>query len=89
MREKKIRKVLHERPLIRIGKAGITEGLLSEVGRQLRIKGLVKVKVLRSFMRSYNRGAEDVAAEVARATRAEVIDVRGHVFVLRRVKKAG
>ncbi|RLI13590.1 RNA-binding protein [Candidatus Bathyarchaeota archaeon] len=74
-----------EKPTVWVGKAGVSEGLVEEVSRQLDARRAVKVKVQRSLLAS--RTVEDVAAEVAAKTGAELIEVRGHTFVLYRRRK--
>ncbi len=74
-----------EKPTVWVGKAGVSEGLVEEVSRQLDARRAVKVKVQRSLLAS--RTVEDVAAEVAARTGAELIEVRGHTFVLYRRRK--
>ena len=78
-----------EKATVWVGKSGITEGLVEEVSRQLDARRAVKVRVQRSALA--RRTVEDVASEVAEKTGAELIEVRGHTFVLyrpRRYKKA-
>ena len=79
----------HEKPTVWVGKAGVTEGLVGEVSKQLDAHRAVKVKVQKSAL--VERTVEDVAAEVAEKTGAELIEVRGRTFVLyrRRRRRAG
>ncbi|HEW89734.1 MAG TPA: YhbY family RNA-binding protein [Candidatus Bathyarchaeota archaeon] len=79
----------HEKPTVWVGKAGVTEGLVGEVSKQLDAHRAVKVKVQKSAL--VERTVEDVAAEVAERTGAELIEVRGRTFVLyrRRRRRAG
>jgi len=74
-----------EKPTIWVGKAGVSEGLLEEVSRQLDARRAVKVKVQRSALAE--RTVEDVAVEVAERTGAELIEVRGRTFVLYRRRR--
>ena len=75
-----------EKPTVWVGKAGISEGLLEEVSRQLDARRAVKVKVQRSALAE--REVAEVAAEVAERTGAELIEVRGRTFVLYRPRRA-
>ena len=79
----------HEKPTVWVGKAGVTEGLVGEVSKPLDAHRAVKVKVQKSAL--VERTVEDVAAEVAEKTGAELIEVRGRTFVLyrRRRRRAG
>ena len=74
-----------EKPTVWVGKAGVSEGLIEEISRQLDARRAIKVKVQRSVLAE--RTVEDVAAEVAEKTGAELIEVRGHTFVLYRRKR--
>jgi RNA-binding protein YhbY len=75
---------VHGRPSVRIGKGGIHAGLINEVKRRLREEGTIKVRVLRSYLTVSGKTVDEIADEVARAVNAEVVTVRGHVFVLRK-----
>jgi len=74
-----------EKPTVWVGKAGVSEGLLEEVSRQLDARRAVKVKVQRSAL--VERTVEEVAVEVAEKTGAELIEVRGRTFVLYRRRR--
>jgi RNA-binding protein len=78
--------------VVRVGKSGVTEGLLSELDKVLRARGLVKVKLLKNFRDAYgveSRNKDEVAAELAEALGAEVVEVRGYTIVLRRRRARG
>jgi len=74
-----------EKPTIWVGKAGISEGLLEEVSRQLDARRVVKLKVQRSLLSEHT--VEEIASSVAERTGAELIEVRGHTFVLYRRRR--
>ncbi len=84
-KKEEIKKVIQGKAHVRLGKAGITEGLIREVKRQLDNLGVIKVKVLRSYLRVSGKKTKEIAYEVASKVNAYVADVRGHTFVL--VKK--
>jgi RNA-binding protein len=78
--------------VVRVGKKGITEGLLAELDNILRARGVVKVKLLRNFREAYgveSGNKREVAAELAEALGAEVVEVRGYTIVLRRRRARG
>jgi len=78
--------------VVRVGKRGITEGLLAELDNVLSARGVVKVKLLRNFREAYGVGSKskhEVAAELAESLGAEVVEVRGYTIVLRRRKARG
>jgi len=70
---------------VRIGKKGVTEPLILEISKNLRKKGIVKVKILKTGLGG--RKARDIAEEVAKATDSKIIQIRGHTFTLRKPKK--
>jgi len=83
--------------VVRVGKSGVTEGLLFELDNVLRARGLVKVKflkrglvkvkLLKNFRDAYgveSGNKDEVAAELAKALGAEVVETRGYTIVLRR-----
>jgi len=73
--------------VVRVGKRGITDALIRELDNILKARGVVKVKLLRSFRESYDVDREvraRLAEELAERLRAEVIDVRGYTIVLKR-----
>ena len=79
--------VISGKPQVRIGKYGITDNLLKEIARYLKKDKVVKVKVLRSFLKG-DVHARDLAEEVAKRTSSKVIDVRGHTFTIAKYSKS-
>ncbi len=69
----------HIKPLINIGKNGITDSVLDELKKQLKERHLVKIKVLRSAKES---GIAEIAQELSDLTKATIIDTRGNSLVL-------
>ncbi|MEM2021193.1 MAG: YhbY family RNA-binding protein [Zestosphaera sp.] len=85
MRERKMRiprEVLGKSAQVRIGKEGVSENVVKEIQRSLEREGVVKVKVLKALARQVD--VKVLASEVSRMLNAELIDVRGHVFIVRR-----
>lgn len=71
-------------PLFQVGKAGITENLISQIDTALEARELIKLRVLTTAGES----VEDVAREIAREAEAVLVQVIGRNFVLfRRSKK--
>jgi RNA-binding protein len=73
--------------VVNIGKKGLTEGVLREIENVLRARGVVKVKLLRSFRESTGLSREEVAEILAKALSAEVVGVRGFVIALRKERE--
>ncbi|MCD6357354.1 MAG: RNA-binding protein [Thermoprotei archaeon] len=73
--------------VVRVGKKGVTEGLLRELDNVLRARGMVKVKLLRNFREAYgidSRTKRKFAEDLARRLGAKLVEVRGYTLVLRR-----
>lgn len=69
---------------LRIGKSGITEGLIEEIKHQIRRNDPLAIKLLKSF-----RDAEDrkqAAQSLADATGTHVKSLRGGILLLSRKK---
>lgn len=84
LHEKKVKKVLSEPAKVRIGKSGLSEGVINEIRKFLERNDVVKVKVLKSALKETK--VDDIATEVAKKLNAELVDIRGHTFTLRRKK---
>jgi RNA-binding protein len=67
---------------LQVGKAGLSEGFVEEVDRQLASDDLVKVRVLRSA--AAETGPEEAGEDLAERTEAHLIEVRGNTVVLYR-----
>ncbi len=71
------------KPLVRIGKRGVTEGLIMEINRHLETKGIVKVRVLRNKKEDFQKILEIILNE----TGAKLIHKIGFTFVLYKERK--
>lgn len=74
-----IDKIRHEPPKIRIGKNGITEGIIQEIDMLLRRDQIVKIKCLQIVP---NDSTKTIAENIAKLTRSKIADVRGKTFIL-------
>ena len=63
---------------INIGKSGVNDNVINEVRRQLKSNEVVKLK----FARSIAKDKDDYISNIVKETKAELIDVRGHVAVI-------
>jgi len=77
--------VIHSKAHVQIGKAGLTEGVIEEIKRQLEDKKLIKIRFMKSA--TEKRDVEDLAEEIAMKTGSKVEDVRGRTAVIRKVKR--
>jgi len=67
-------------PVIRIGKSGLTEGIINEIKEQLKKKKLIKIKLLKAFIEDKDK--KKTAKEIAAKTDSELIHQVGFVVVL-------
>ncbi len=68
------------KPLINIGKSGVTDQVVSEIKEQMKGKNEIKIRILRNAPAS----ATETAGEVASRTGFNVEDVRGRTAILSR-----
>jgi RNA-binding protein len=76
-----------ENSTIWVGKDGLTSQLASEIEKQLQRNKMVKVKILPAALQG-EVTAQVIAANAAEQTNAALVEVRGHVFILFRKRKA-
>lgn len=67
-------------PILRIGKNGLTDGVISEINSQLNKRHLVKIKMLPAFLDSEDR--KIIALKIAKKTDSKLVQQVGGVIVL-------
>ena len=67
-----------EDTIFQVGKGGINDDLITQVSDALKAREIVKLKVLETAMLS----AAEAAAELAEATRSDVVQTIGNKLVL-------
>jgi len=67
-------------PQVRVGKNGLTDGIVKEITDQLRAKKLVKIKFLKAFLENIDK--KSAFAELASTTGSVIVDQTGNVVVL-------
>jgi RNA-binding protein len=67
---------------INIGKNGVNENVIEEIKRQLKANEIVKLKFAKNIARDKDKYIDDIVTQ----TRAQLIDVRGHVAVIYKKK---
>lgn len=65
--------------MVRIGKSGLTAGVLEEIRNQLKLHHMIKIKLLKS---AETEDRKAFAAEIAEKTNSELIMLIGGSFVL-------
>ena len=81
------RKISSGRSDVNIGKKGIYEGLLNEIKRRLEQEKVIKVRILKSAFKVLGMDRKEIAKKVAELVGARLVTVRGHTFVLEKVRK--
>jgi len=76
-----------ENPTIWVGKEGLTLPLAAEIEKQLQRNKMVKVKVLPAALKG-EVTAQVIGVNAAEQTNSALVEVRGHVFILFRKRKA-
>jgi len=74
-----------ERPTVNVGKEGVTDQIVGEVAKQLDAREIIKVKILKTAL--HEEETKNIATTVAEQTESELVDVRGHTFLLYKSKK--
>jgi len=72
---------IHElKPVIRVGKNGVTENIINDVKNLVKKKKIVKIKVLRSALNSATM--KDIADKIVEETNLKIVQLRGHSVVV-------
>jgi len=81
-----IKRKVHGRPDVNIGKKGLTESVINEIKKRVEKEGIIKVKINKNLRKEgFDRKA--FAEQLARATGTEVVDLRGYTVILRKKKQ--
>ncbi|MCW4035087.1 MAG: YhbY family RNA-binding protein [Candidatus Bathyarchaeota archaeon] len=74
-----------EKATVHVGKEGATAQVIVEVAKQLEAREMIKAKILKTALQEEE--AKNIAAKIAEQTEAELVEVRGHTFLLFKRKK--
>jgi RNA-binding protein len=73
----------HLNPVVQIGKDGVSDTLLTEIDRSLEAHELIKIKALESC----EDDIKDIAQQISRGSKAELVQTLGHTALLYRQRK--
>lgn len=73
----------HLKAQINLGKGEIDEGVITSVNNSLEAHELIKIKILQNS----NELCEDLANQIAKKTKSEVVDIIGRTIILYRESK--
>ena len=77
---KRLRGLAHElKPLVHLGKAGLTDAALAQIDKELADHELIKVKFV-----EFKEAKKEIAAEIAQATKSELVGLIGNIAILYR-----
>ncbi|ABN70180.1 protein of unknown function UPF0044 [Staphylothermus marinus F1] len=71
---------------VQLGKKGLTQGFINEVKARLEKHGVVKIRMLKSYVKSTNTDRRETAKIIAKVLGAKLIEVRGYTFIIARNK---
>ena len=74
-----------ESPTVNVGKSEVTDQIVKEVAKQLDAREMIKAKILKTAL--HETEAKTIATQIAEQTESELIEVRGHTFLLFKRKK--
>ena len=70
------------KPILNVGKNGITDSLIDEIKKQVKANRLIKIKMLKTS--SQGEGIKITAQKLAEMTNTTLIEVKGSTVVLYR-----
>ncbi len=71
-------KAHHLNPIFQVGKGGVNDNLIKQIGEALEARELLKVSVLQNC----DEDRDDVASMLSKGARAELVQVIGNTIVL-------
>ncbi len=80
--EKKVKERIAGKIDVQLGKSGITDGFVNELKARLNKHGVVKIRVLKSFRRSFTGDIDSLASILAEKTESRVYEIRGFTIIL-------
>jgi RNA-binding protein len=76
-------KAHHLNPIFQVGKGGVNENMIKQVGEALEARELLKVSVLQNC----EEDRDSVAQQLSEGTRADVVQIIGNIIVLYKESK--
>ncbi|HLC65452.1 MAG TPA: YhbY family RNA-binding protein [Candidatus Nanoarchaeia archaeon] len=71
-------------PSLRIGKNGLSSAMVKEIKSQLDKRGLVKIKMLKSYTAGKDKNG--IVGEITEKTNAKVVESVGNIILLQKFK---
>ncbi|KON86969.1 RNA-binding protein [Sporosarcina globispora] len=76
-------KAHHLNPIFQVGKGGVNDNMIKQVGEALEARELLKVTVLQNC----EEDRDTVAQQLSKGTKAEVVQIIGNIIVLYKESK--
>ncbi|MDM5229086.1 ribosome assembly RNA-binding protein YhbY [Cytobacillus sp. NJ13] len=76
-------KAHHLNPIFQVGKGGVNENMIKQVGEALEARELLKVSVLQNC----EEDRDTVAQQLSKGTKADVVQIIGNMIVLYKESK--
>ncbi len=73
-------KLSNESPTVWVGKEGATTQIIAEIKKQLDAREIIKAKVQKNALKEEE--TKNIAIRVSQETESELVEVRGHTFIL-------
>ncbi|MEJ2272388.1 MAG: YhbY family RNA-binding protein [Candidatus Bathyarchaeota archaeon] len=70
----------NENPTVWVGKEGITTQIIIEIKKQLDSREIIKIKIQKNALK--DQETKNIAIKVSQQTESELVEVRGHTFIL-------
>lgn len=71
-------KAHHLNPIFQVGKGGVNENMIKQIGEALEVRELIKISILQNC----EEDKESVAEALAEGTRSELVQLIGSTIVL-------
>ncbi|AMM93943.1 ribosome assembly RNA-binding protein YhbY [Peribacillus simplex] len=71
-------KAHHLNPIFQVGKGGVNDNLIKQIGEALEVRELIKVSILQNCEEDRN----DVGRSLSKGARAELVQIIGNTIVL-------
>lgn len=76
-------KAHHLNPIFQVGKGGVNENMIKQIGEALEVRELVKISILQNC----EEDKDQVAGVLSKGTRAELVQIIGNIIVLYKESK--
>jgi RNA-binding protein len=76
-------KAHHLNPIFQVGKGGVNENMVKQIGEALEVRELIKVSILQNC----DQDRDEVAEVISSGTKAELVQVIGNTIVLYKESK--